>query len=412
MGEHVAATGVGAILSAVRDGSAQTRADLVTATGLARGTVARRLGQLLDAGLVIPTGDATSTGGRPSETFQLDPHAGSVLVADVGATRARVAISDLLGRVLAEHEELLDVALGPEPILAELHRRWSALVAGLEEPPPAIRGVAVSVPGPVDQETGATVAPPIMTGWDRFPVRDVLAERYGCLAWVDNDVNAMALGEHRAHYRDRPDLLFVKVGTGVGAGLVLENRLYRGAIGAAGDVGHIQLEGIPQRSCRCGMTGCVEAVAGGWALRQQLEEAGLAADSSRAVVELVRHGDPTAIELVRRAGQVLGAAISYAVNLVNPSIVVLGGDLAHAHEHLLAGVRETVYRRSLPLATADLRIVASRLDRRAGIVGDVVLITDRLLDPVRVEERLGAGHDWATPARPAAEVLADEHVAR
>jgi predicted NBD/HSP70 family sugar kinase len=388
--------GAGTIVQALRSGTAATRGDLVRLTGFARGTVARRLDLLLEVGLIVPAGDADSTGGRPSETFRVDPTAGALLVADVGASRARVAVCDLVGTILAEEEELLDVATGPEAVLTELDARWQRL---LTADLPVVRGVGISVPGPVDQATGMTVAPPIMTGWDRYPVRDRLAARYGCLAWVDNDVNAMALGEHRAARRDHPNLLFVKVGTGVGSGLILHGEVFRGAIGTAGDIGHLQLDGFEQRRCRCGMVGCVEAIAGGWALRQQLAEHGVTAETSRDVVDLVRGGNGTAIELVRTAGRALGTAISHAVNLLNPSIVVIGGDLAHAREQLLAGIREVVYQRSLPLATANLEFATSSLDRRAGIVGVAQLVADQLLAPDEIDARLARGDLWEAPAR-------------
>lgn len=395
MANRVTADGAGVILAAIRDGVARTRGDLVTYTGLARGTVGRRLDALLDAGLIVPAGDAASTGGRPSEMFEIDPSAGSLLVADVGASRARVAVCDLVGHILAEAEDPLDVADGPDRVLTELDTRWQALLSGFQGQVPNTRGVGISVPGPVDQQTGVTVAPPIMTGWDRYPVRDVLADRYGCLAWVDNDVNAMALGEYRTVRRTHPNLLFVKVGTGVGAGLILRGDIFRGAIGTAGDIGHMQMQGYPQRRCRCGMTGCVEAVAGGWALRQQLAEQGIEAADSRAVVDLVRGGEAAAIELVRTAGRILGEAIAHTVNLINPSIVILGGDIADAREQLLAGIREIVYQRSLPLATANLEFATSELGRRAGVVGVAYLVADALLAPEAVERYLADPDSWS-----------------
>jgi predicted NBD/HSP70 family sugar kinase len=400
MANRVTADGAGVILSAIRDGVARTRGDLVAYTGLARGTVGRRLDALIDAGLIIPAGDATSTGGRPSEIFEIDPSAGSLLVADVGASRARVAVCDLVGNILAEAEDPLDVADGPDRVLTELDTRWQDLLSGFRGQLPNTRGVGISVPGPVDQQTGVTVAPPIMTGWDRYPVRDVLADRYGCLAWVDNDVNAMALGEYRTVRRDHPNLLFVKVGTGVGAGLVLRGDIFRGAIGTAGDIGHMQMQGYQQRRCRCGMTGCVEAVAGGWALRQQLAEQGIEAADSRAVVDLVRGGEATAIELVRTAGRILGEAIAHTVNLINPSIVVIGGDIADAREQLLAGIREVVYQRSLPLATANLEFATSELGRRAGVVGVAHLVADALLAPKAVDRYLTDPDSWSRSPSP------------
>lgn len=379
--------GAGAILSAVRLGLASTRSELVRQTGMARGTVSRRVDALLEQGLLVRGEQAASTGGRPSETFHLNPDVGVLLVADVGATRARVAVCDFLGAVLAEHEDLIDVAEGPEPVLAELDDRWTTLRRGIGDVA-AVRGVGIGVPGPVDQKTGATVSPPIMTGWDRYPVRAVLAERYGCFVHVDNDVNVMAVGEQREVYPDHASVLFVKVGTGVGAGLVLDGRVFRGAIGAAGDLGHTQVGAVAPRRCRCGNHGCVEATAGGWALRQSLVERGVTVTSSRDVVELVRQGDADAVELVRSAGNVLGIAISAAVNLLNPSVVVLGGDFAEVHPLLLAVIKSVVYERSLPLATADLLFAPSRLGRRAGVVGAAHMVAEQLLDPDRVDREL------------------------
>lgn len=382
--------GAGVMLRALRSGQARTRSDLATHSGMARGTVGRRLDLLMEAGLVTLGETAESTGGRPSEIFRVNRNTGSLLVADVGATRARVAICDLLGTILSEHEGLLDVSNGPRQVLDELDTRWTRLRNEIDGDVPPLRGVGVSLPGPVDQAIGGTVSPPIMTGWDQFHVRDALANRYGCLAWVDNDVNAMAIGEHRDVLPEHRDMIFVKIGTGIGAGLIVNGELFRGSIGSAGDIGHIQMGGYDQRQCRCGMVGCVEAVAGGWALQQQLAERGITAHSSRDVVDLVRDGNPDAISLLRTAARVIGTALSYAVNLMNPSVLVIGGDLAHAREQMLAGIRETIYQRSLPLATANLQLTTSQLDRRAGVVGVAHLVADQILDPERIDTELAA----------------------
>jgi predicted NBD/HSP70 family sugar kinase len=182
----------------------------------------------------------------------------------------------------------------------------------------------------------------------------------------------------------------VKVGTGIGCGIVAGGRIHRGAQGSAGDLGHIQITGDEQVVCRCGNVGCLEAVAGGGAMAARLRELGHEASDSRDVVRLVRSGSQDAVRLVREAGRVLGGVLATSVNLFNPSVVVIGGDIAQVDEHLLAGVREVVYQRSLPLATRSLRIVRSRLEDRAGVIGAAVMVGEHVLSPEAVDEALAA----------------------
>jgi predicted NBD/HSP70 family sugar kinase len=202
---------------------------------------------------------------------------------------------------------------------------------------------------------------------------------------VDNDVNIMALGEHWTNWRDTDHLLFVKVGTGIGSGIVAGRAIHRGAEGAAGDIGHIRVGGHDDVTCRCGNTGCLEAVAGGRALARRLSEIGIEAQDSRDVVRLVRAGEPPAVRMVREAGRSLGEVLAASVNFFNPAVIVIGGDVAEAHEQLLAGVREVVYQRSLPLATRHLRVVPSALGDRAGVTGAAVMVIEHILSPEAVD---------------------------
>ena len=208
---------------------------------------------------------------------------------------------------------------------------------------------------------------------------------------VDNDVNIMALGEHWTHWRDIEHLLYVKIGTGIGCGIVAGRRIHRGAQGAAGDIGHVRLAGHDDVVCRCGNIGCLEAVAGGRALAANLSAAGLHADSSRDVVSLVRAGEPQAIQAVRDAGRYLGEVLAGCVNFFNPGAIIIGGDISEAHQQLLAGVREVIFQRSLPLATGDLRIVPSRLGDRAGAIGAAIMVIEHVLAPEAVDRAIQAG---------------------
>ena len=387
-----AGVGAGAMLRLIRDGHASTRAELVELTGLARSTVAQRIDALLGQRLVVPAGSSASTGGRPPKTFAFNRGAGVVLAADLGATHSRVAVTDLGGEVLAEGREDIPIADGPGPVLAWLERTFDRLLEECGSDRQSVSGVGVGVPGPVEFKTGMPVAPPIMPGWDGYSVSDHLRPIFDAPVLVDNDVNIMATGEHWSRWRDTQHLLFVKVGTGIGCGVITDGRIHRGAQGAAGDIGHIHVPDHDDVICRCGNLGCLEAVAGGGAMAAQLAAIGLPAQNGRDVVRHVREGRPEAMRLVRQAGRELGGVLASAVNFFNPSVIVVGGDIAHADEHLLAGVREVVYRRSTALATRSIRIARSTLDDRAGVIGAAVMVIEAVLAPDAVDQAIaGAG---------------------
>ncbi|MGW6132452.1 ROK family protein [Cellulomonas sp. NPDC055163] len=377
------------VVQLLRDGQPRTRAELGQLTGLARSTVSARVDQLLAAGLVTPAGEASSTGGRPPATLAFHPGARITLAIDLGATHARVAVTDLASTVLAEHLETIAISDGPRPVLDHVATIAAKLVEHTGRHTSELVGAGVGLPGPVDHATGRPTNPPIMPGWDDADVAGHLGALLGTPVLVDNDVNVMALGEHATEFADVDHLLFVKVATGIGAGVISDGAIRRGAQGAAGDVGHIAVPGGRDVLCRCGNTGCLEAVAGGRAIAAELAAAGLPALTSADVVALVRAGDVTALRTVRDAGRAIGEVLATCVSMLNPSVIVLGGSVAEAGEHLLAGIREVVYRRSLPLATQHLRIVSSRTKGRAGVLGASTMVVDHLLTSGALEELLG-----------------------
>jgi len=381
-------TSAGALLALIRGGVAVTRADLARHTGLARSTVAQRVDALLAAGLVYEAGGSASTGGRPPTLLAFNHAAGVVLVADLGATHARLAVSDLAGTPLAEHAANMDIARGPDHVLAWVGERFTALLEEAELTPGDVHGIGIGVPGPVEFDTGRPVNPPIMPGWDGFDIPAWFAGRYAAPVLVDNDVNIMARGEHWMNWREVSHLLTIKVGTGIGCGIIASGEIHRGARGAAGDIGHIQATAREDVVCRCGNIGCLEAIAGGQALAEQLTAAGIDAAHSRDVVRLVRGGDATAKRMVRDAGRTLGEVLAGTVNFFNPAVIVMGGDIAEAHAELLAGVREGIFSRSLPLATRDLRIVPSRLGDRAGVIGAAIMAVEHAVAPDAVDRSL------------------------
>ncbi|GAA3208606.1 ROK family transcriptional regulator [Actinocorallia longicatena] len=379
--------GAGALLSILRQGEPRTRAELVQLTGLARSTVSLRLDALLDQNWVVPVEDAISSGGRPATAFAFNTAARIVLAADLGATHARLAVTDLAATVLAEHSADVPITDGPDAVLTWLIGAFETLVAETGHTLDEACGLGLGLPGPVEHTSGRPVNPPIMPGWDGFDVPGWLGGRLRVPVLVDNDVNIMALGEHWAAATLADHLLYVKIGTGIGSGIITERRLHRGARGAAGDIGHIRAATAPEGLvCRCGNTGCLEAIAGGGALTARLRELGLDATDSRDVVRLVRAGNGQAIQLIRQAGREIGDVLAGIVSFFNPGVIIIGGDISEAGEHLLAGIREIVYSRSLPLATQHLLIRTSELGDRAGAIGAAVMVIESVLSPQAVDQ--------------------------
>jgi predicted NBD/HSP70 family sugar kinase len=370
-----------AILDTVRVEGPLTRSELGTRLGLARSTVSQRVDLLVDRGLLRMGEPAASTGGRRAETLVFNPLSGTVLAADIGATHYRVALASLSGEILAEDGGEIQIETGPDAVLEHLDERFRALLAQAGRGPEEVRALGVGLPGPVEFATGRPVSPPIMPGWDGYPVGDRLRERFGVPAVIDNDVNIAARGEHQLVWPHVEHLLFVKVATGIGCGIVASGRLYRGQQGAAGDIGHIRVSGRDDIICECGNTGCLEAVASGRALARHATELGFDARDSRDVVALVAAQELPVIRLVREAGRFLGEVLASVVNALNPSVIVIGGALAEAHQQLFAGLRETIYQRSTPLATQRLEIAPTALGTHAGVHGAIALAIDEAMSP-------------------------------
>lgn len=378
------------LLRLLRDSGPQSRAELGEAVGLSKSKVAVELDRLVDFGFVDVVGLAASRGGRRSQMVALSDRIRFVGI-DIGATSIDVAVTDGELRLLAHSAEPADVREGPNAVLDQALDLVAKVRAGLTDPAgEALYGVGVGVPGPVSQGEGALVAPPIMPGWSHFPVRDMLGAALGAPVMVDNDVNIMALGElHAGTARSVSDMLFVKIGTGIGCGIVVGGQVYRGMTGSAGDIGHIQVEETGP-VCSCGNTGCLEACFGGAAVARDAEAAARSGRSgwlgdrledgatltAADVAAAAAAGDPFSIQLVRSGGHRLGRVLASLVSFFNPGLVVIGGGLAGLGHPLLAEIRSVVYRRSLPLATGNLPIVLSELGGTAGVIGAARLVSE------------------------------------
>lgn len=321
-----------------------------------------------------------------------------MLVAEMGATQTELGVADLAGNLIAEEHLDIDVQEGPGPVLKMVASRMDALLTSTKTT--NIWGVGIGLPGPVEWSSGRPISPPIMPGWDGFDVKQFFEYRYSCPVWADNDVNMMAVGEVRAGAaQGHSDVIYVKVGTGIGAGLFSHGGIQRGAIGAAGDIGHVAVDTDSTVLCRCGNLGCLEAIAGGGALVRQASHAlsdprsthlARIIDGQEITVEMIveaaTFGDPLAIEMLIASAKLVGATIAQMVNLLNPSLILIGGRLGRSLDVYLATIRQVVLRRSTPLATRSLQIIESPLGDKAGVVGAAFTAVDELLSEKGIGE--------------------------
>jgi glucokinase-like ROK family protein len=377
------------LLRLLRDEGSRSRAELGDVVRLSRSKLALELDRLVELGLVETAGLAASRGGRRSNVVRLSPRLRFVAF-DIGATSIDVAVTNGELEVLGHVSETCDVRLGATMVLD----RALDLLGKLRDEGllPEVHGAGIGVPGPVSFREGKPVVPPIMPGWDRFPVRDAIAQELGCPVLVDNDVNIMALGElHGGLARSVDDFLLVKIGTGIGCGIVVDGNIYRGVSGSAGDIGHIRVTDDGPL-CACGNTGCLEAYFGGAALARDalaaaradrsafLAERLAAAGTVTAadVAQAAATGDPVAVELIREGGRRVGQVLAGLVSFFNPGLVIIAGGVASLGHALLAEMRSVIYKRSPPLATGNLPIVLSELGDTAGVIGATRLISDHV----------------------------------
>lgn len=374
----------------VRTGKATTRSDLGRLSGLGRSIVSQRVEEAIDLGLLEEAEFGVSTGGRVPRNLRFRYELGTFVVVEFGARNLGVAVTDLAGTILGSEHEFWDITVGPEKSLSRAVQIAKEIkkTGGF----PSSWAVIVGVPGPVEFASGKPVAPPIMPGWNAFDIKSFMTNAFGSPCWVDNDVNLMALGEQAVlkageQLNATDNLLFIKVGSGIGAGLVSGGKVHRGANGSAGDIGHVSVPEGAKTVCRCGQIGCLEAVAGGWALSRDGEVAAKQGTSEFLAARLKKNGfltptdisegansgDAYCIEAVVQSGRTVGETLSNLVNFFNPGILVVGGSIAATGDLFLAAVRQTVYRRSLPLATRDLRIIAANPNHEEGLIGGAAL---------------------------------------
>ncbi|MEV1010195.1 ROK family transcriptional regulator [Streptomyces sp. NPDC049881] len=366
------------VVRAVRAAGSLTQADIARTTGLSAATVSNIVRELKELGTVDVR--TTSASGRRARSVSLSTDAGIVVGVDFGHSHLRVAVGNLAHQVLAEEAEPFDVDASADEGFDRAEKLVGRLLtmAGVDRR--KIIGIGLGVPGPIDLETGALGSTAILPGWRGISPREELEARTGVPVHVDNDANLGALGELVwGSGRGSRDLAYIKVASGVGAGLVINGQIYRGPGGTAGEIGHITLdESGPV--CRCGNRGCLETFTAARHVLPLLHASHGTDLTMHRVVQLAREGDPGCRRVVSDIGRHIGAGIAQLCNLLNPSRVVLGGDLAEAGEIALGPIRDAVGRYAIPSAGAGLALVPGALGGRAEVLGALALVLREMGD--------------------------------
>jgi predicted NBD/HSP70 family sugar kinase/biotin operon repressor len=365
------------VVDALRRGGLASRSDLARLTGLSRTTVGSLVAGLQEQGLVVEQavdGERQAGPGRPPVLLRLDPAAGVAVGIYFDHDEVRVALADLSSTVLGEDRSEIDVDHSASDSIDLAVRMVSGIQRKVGVDSSQIVGAGVGLPGPIDRRTGRIGSAIILPGWAGLQTQRQLAERLELHVEVDNDANLGALAEASfGAGRGLRHILYVTLGPGIGAGLVLDGRVHRGADGLAGEIGHVQVRPDGE-VCRCGNRGCLETIAGEGALTALLRPR-LGRDVTVCdLLELVAAGDVGATRLVNDAGRAVGRVLADLCNAVNPEAIIVGGELSEVGEPLLGGIRESVDRHALPAAAAGVRTLLGELGDRAVVVGALALV--------------------------------------
>jgi predicted NBD/HSP70 family sugar kinase len=385
-------TGPGVVLDLIRSGAATTRRELIEELGWSRVTLARRLDELVDAGVVIENGALGSSGGRPPQELAVAKDAGLILAIDIGGSHTRLGITDLVSNVLVEEEADIGLYDGPDEIFSWATQVFDFLFARVGRSRSEVRAIGVGVPGPVDVRTGRLGVPQLDPRWEEVRIENYLGDQFDAVIAVDRDVNLLALGESRLGWPENKDLIVVKVGMGVGCAFVWDGGVYRGGRGGAGQLSapRARFSDPLQR---------LETIASGAVARARLAELGKAAPTSAAVVALAKSGDSDTLAILDEIGEAIGSTLADVIALLNPEVVVIGGNLAEAGDRFLGAIRASALGTTHPFARRGLLIERSRIGDKAGVRGASLFAQDALFAPAQVDAMIREGRSLKSSAQ-------------
>ena len=383
------------VMRAIRRQGSISRTEISNITGWSKAKASQEIRNLVHKGYLLEIGEGVSQGGRRPQIIRINDQLGYIVGIDIGATSLEIAVADVAGKISHRRSEAADVRMKPEVLLDRCIEIIKDMINALSSSIDRILGIGVGVPGPVNFARGVLVAPPLMPDWENFLIRDYFKQAFpSSFVVVDNDVNIMALGEQRAGDGANIDhFIYVKIGTGIGAGIVSNGKIHRGSDGCAGDIGHICVN-KQGPLCSCGNTGCLEAMAAGPAIAAKAMQAAQNGTSPvlgrmlksnggflspEDVNAACREGDQAALDIIRESGQMVGDVLASLVNFFNPSHIFIGGGISNFGNHLLVSIRRAILKRSLPLATTHLSIMFSRRGPDSGITGAGALALEYLI---------------------------------
>lgn len=394
-----------AIFKIIKNIGPLSRTEIVKKTALSKSTVSVHTKKLLEMGLIKESqAKEKSVGsvGRNRQLLKFSKNNGFIIAVDLGATSLKIGLCNLDAEIIDSRSKKISVNMGPQKVMAEIDLFIEELLTANSLSRENIFGIGMGIPAPVEFSKGTAVSPPIMPGWHLFPLKKELEKKYNCPAFIDNDVNVMAVGEkHAGLGQNISNFIFIKIGTGIGAGIICKNELYRGAKGCAGDIGHIAVEG-EKEICPCGNRGCLEIVAAGPAIAKKakiaaqnkqseilealLKEKGEL--SAKDVAEAARKNDSTAVEIIESSGQKIGEVLSKLVNFYNPSLIIIGGGVANIGSHLISAIKEEILRHSTSLAVQDLAVKLSEKNNEIAIIGAAAMAVNEIYSHDNVTEML------------------------
>jgi predicted NBD/HSP70 family sugar kinase len=369
-----------------------SKADIAEKTDVSLSAVSGHIERLMEEKLIQVSNIGVSSGGRKPKQYSLNSSYGFIISIELGTASVQAALTDFNCQIVASRSSLIQINQAPEAVLTQTYQLIEQLMKDNHIEKQSIKGIGMGIPGPVEFSTGCPISPPLMPGWDGYSIKAFWSTYFDCPCYIDNDVNIMALGEYTKGLNFEVEhLIFVKIDTGIGAGVIYDGKLYRGATGSAGDIGHFDIG--TDVICWCGNRGCLEASAGGKAITVQGKEHALAGKSAYLLKVVEEEGDLTlnhihaglqsldsvSIELIRESGTAIGRVIASIVNFSNPSLIAIGGTVSEFGDLFLAALRQSVYQRSLPLATRNLTINKSNLGAEVGLVGGAYMTIDELI---------------------------------
>ena len=347
------------------------------------------INDLMELNIIKEVGEGASKGGRRPLILSINGDYGFIVGYDIGATSIDLALANFRGDILEHCSEPADVQNDAEVVLGRCAEVVQQMLERQGGTPGQVVAVGVGVPGPVEFAKGILIAPPLMPAWEKFPIKKYVTQSFSnAIVVVDNDVNIMALGElHAGGGKGLKNFIWVKIGTGIGSGIVANGEIYRGASGVAGNIGHIEAD-HNGTICHCGNRGCLEAMAAGPAIAQRGKEVADAGKSRFLVMKLEENeskisavdvgeaaasGDTAAIEIIRDSGRLIGSVLAGLVEFFNPEVIYIGGGVSKIGFTLLSSIRQAVLKRASPLSTRDLHVEYSQLGEMAGVVGAIAV---------------------------------------